>query len=114
MTTVDQEFLKEEVAKRANRVINNSGIQIPDEQAGRILEVIAASYFEQLIWAAKEIFKSNNCEHGSIDFAKLVEINISNRETETGEKDGNIIIYFTPGPQAKLLAKEDSLVEDYN
>lgn len=99
-----------EIIERANKILKSKKIQLPDGQAARIIEEVTEACLEQFIWAAKKLASENGGE-ATIAFRQLLDINISNRVSEDGEKDGNLMISFVPGPQAKLLAKQDDLSE---
>lgn len=99
-----------QIIERTIKVLRSKHIEVPDGQGARVIEEITEACLEQFIWAAKQLAKENGGE-GSITFHQLLDINISNRVSEDGEKDGNLMISFTPGPQAKLLAKQDDVSE---
>lgn len=108
--TSEEKNIAAQIIERANKVLRSKQIRLPDGQAARVIEEITEACLEQFIWAAKKIASENGGE-GTIAFRQLLDINISNRVSEEGEKDGNLIISFTPGPQAKLLAKQDDVSE---
>lgn len=108
--TTEEKNLAAQIIERANKVLRSKQIKLPDGQAARVIEEVTEACLEQFIWAAKKIASENGGE-GSISFRQLLDINISNRVSEEGEKDGNLMISFTPGPQAKLLSKQDDVSE---
>jgi len=110
MADMKEKELGNEIIERTNKVLKSKKIQLPDGAAGRIIESVGEALIEQLIWGAKKIALENGGE-GSISFRQLIDVNISNRESDDGEKDGNMMISFVAGPQAKLIAKQDEATE---
>lgn len=51
-------------------------------------------------------------EDSEINLFQLLDIGISYREGEDGEKDGNFTPYAVPGQEFKLIVKDDENTED--
>ena len=110
MAISQKEFIKA-VSDRAQPILKGEGIEIPIEQTGRMIERVMSVGLESMIIELKKYAAENGGE-ASISFKNLIEICISNRESEDGEKDGNQMISIIPGPQAKMLAKQDDATEN--
>ena len=105
----EKEIIKE-VAEKGRKILEQSKIKLQPDQAAKVFELVMSVGMEQLILATKKIAAENNGE-ATVSFKNLFDITITNRESEDGEKDGNQMIAFVPGPQAKMLAKQDDATE---
>lgn len=47
----------------------------------------------------------------TIDFMGLMELGITYRYSEDGEKEGNFTPFIVPGPTCKIMIKDDTLTE---
>lgn len=98
------------IAERGRKILQPDGIQLSEEQAPKIFERVMTVGLEGLILELKKVAAENGGE-ASVTFNNLLELTISNRESDEGEKDGNQMIAIVPGPQAKMLAKQDDATE---
>lgn len=48
----------------------------------------------------------------SLNILQLFELGVSHRETEEGEKEGNYTPFIIPGPEFKIIVKDDSETEE--
>ena len=94
----------------ANVVYAKCKIRLDEPARRKIVEEVFKATMEQLIITVTDAANEQGGE-ARMDIANLISIEISNRESEEGEKDGNRIIAFVPGPQAKLLTKHDGGTE---
>lgn len=99
------------IANNGRKILEPFGIVLNEEQAPKVFERIMTIGLEQLILVTKQQAAEQGGE-ACIEFGKLLEVSITNRESDEGEKDGNQMISFTPGPQAKMLAKQDDATEN--
>jgi len=100
----------EQIGNAAFKVLQTKGIELPKDHAPRIIKDIMAAGLEQLVLQTKKLANENGGE-ANVLFSNLIEVSITNRESDEGDKDGNLMVAFTPGPQAKLLAKSDDATE---
>lgn len=110
MKKLTEADVMKQVAESSAKVLKTQKIELEPEQAGRIVKAVLSTGFEAMILATKKLAAENDGE-ASVLFNNLFEVVISNRESEDGEKDGNQMIAILPGPQAKLLAKQDDETE---
>jgi len=110
MATINETEIMERIGEDAWKVLQTKGIELPKDHAPRIIKDIMAAGLEQLIVNTKRLANENGGE-ANVLFSNLLEVSITNRESDEGDKDGNLMVAFTPGPQAKLLAKSDDATE---
>jgi hypothetical protein len=109
MAVNEKEIIKE-VAEKGRAILKQHKINLQPEQAAKVIETVMTVGLEQLILATKKVAAENGGE-ATVSFKNLLDVCITNRESEDGEKDGNQMIAFVPGPQAKMLAKQDDATE---
>ena len=109
----EERNLANEVVTRVKNEIEGKKVNLPDGAEGRIIEAIGTSLISNLVWAAKESAKASADGNGSISFCNLIDVNVTKRDAgdEDAEKDGNLMVSFVPGPQAKLIVKDDAVTE---
>ena len=108
-TVADKESIKN-VVDNAKKVLDAKKIILEPGAAPRIIETVTEVCLEQMIVEAARLAEENG-GNASLSFRNLFDIVIDNRPSDDGDKDGNIAIAFVPGPQAKLLAKKDTISE---
>lgn len=111
MATNQKDIMKA-VVERSRKILAGDKIDLDEATAPRILERVTAVTLESLILETKKAAAESADGKATTSLKNLIDINFNNRESEEGEKDGNIMISFTPGPQAKLLAKQDDTSEN--
>lgn len=110
MATAEEKDFFKSVIEDTNKVLSAKKIVIEEQQAPRVIETAAEVFLEKLIAHTAALAEQNGGE-ASVSFKQLLDVNITNRKSEDGDKDGNITVSFVPGPQAKLLAKKDTVSE---
>lgn len=98
------------VVENTKKILDAKKIVLEPGSAARIIETVTEVTIEQLITETARLAEENG-GNASLSFKQLFDININNRVSDDGDKDGNIAIAFVPGPQAKLLAKKDTISE---
>jgi len=109
---IDEE-LGQQIASRARVILGGKGIQLPEGQESRIIFEIMKTGLEQVILATRKMAVEQNAP-ATISIDQLVDVTISTGKGLGSEKDGNLMVSFTPGPLAKLLAKDDEMTEDFD
>ena len=104
------EIMKNSVEEAAS-VLTSEGITVEGPRKKEIILRTFTASMEAFIRNAAKAADESDDGTASISFADLIDINISNRESDDGERDGNRMISFVAGPQAKLLAKKDDETE---
>lgn len=99
------------IADNGRKILASQGITLTEEQAPKVFERVMTVGFEQLILLVKQLAAEQGGE-ASVEFKQLIEVCINNRESDEGEKDGNQMISFIAGPQAKMLSKQDDATEN--
>ena len=94
--------------KAMNVLSNRYGILFPEVWgATTVATVVIQEAIKQL--SAK--MKISGKRSASVNFNDIIELHVSYKENDDAEKEGNIIITFTPGVEAKLLIKSDEMTE---
>ena len=110
MATQENKDFMAEVSTTTENILASKHIVLEHQAAERVIETTAEVFIEQLIAGVAKLAEENG-GNASISFKQLFDININNRTSDEGDKDGNVAISFVPGPQAKLLAKKDTISE---
>lgn len=77
------------------------------------VNTIATVFMENLIRAlAVKQRNSGSGETVSINFNDVLEFFVTEKHSDTAEKEGNINLTIAPGVQAKLLIKSDEMTEN--
>lgn len=66
----------------------------------------ACVYIEAMVMVLGKLMK-NVKEETSINFLDLFTVSVNNRESDSGDKDGNINLAFTPGPTVQTIMERD-------
>lgn len=105
------EQLLQEVMENTTAVLQKEKITLPAERAAVIIPTIVNTFLEQAIIATKNEASGTSDGKATLEVSPLLDINVSNRESNDGEKDGNRIVTYTAGPQARLIGKSDGDTE---
>jgi len=97
------------IDRRASSVLaNRFGVYFSEPWvATTVATVVLQSAIKEL--TAK--MQASGKKSASINLNDILELHVSCKENEEAEKEGNIIITFTPGMEAKLLIKSDEMTE---
>lgn len=110
-TEIKSENFMDKVSENvANIVYAKCKIRLDAPVRRKITEEMFKATLEQLVCAVADAANEQGGE-ARMDIANLLTIEITNRESEEGEKDGNRMIALIPGPQVKMLSKGDQFTE---
>ncbi len=97
------------IDKRSSQVLaNRFGILFSEPW---VATTVATVVMQQAIKQLTAKMAASGKKSASINFNDIIELHVSTKENEDAEKEGNIIITFTPGMEAKLLIKSDEMTE---
>lgn len=102
------EALLEEACKNAAiRLDRKNGIVIGEPDA---IYAISVTFLEEVMKALSRKF-NNTGSDASVEIHRFMTITLTNRESDEGEKDGNIVPVLSAGDSCKQLAKNDAETE---
>lgn len=104
--------ISQELIKKIKDDVAAKKVVLGEGGEGRIINAVGEALISNLVRLAAKCAKESEDGVGTVTFQNLIDVNVSNRVSEDGEKDGNLMVSFVPGPQAKLLAKQDDATED--
>lgn len=101
--------------KEITKIAENAMRVLKDEHSitishGAAIPTVAYAFLREAV-----AYLNNNKTLGGdteINLFQLMDIGISHRENEDGEKEGNFTPYINPGQEFKLLVKDDGETEE--
>lgn len=106
--TIPSKLVEEAMANSSERLDRENNIQIKSVPGVYTILMIG---MEEIIKSAAKLANDSK-EVVEVNLDSLMTIKIENRESENGDKEGNIIPSVECGPTFKLLVKNDALTED--